>query len=619
MIEKLGGLHPYPIGLATLHGLVEYHAGENFRHVTINAPPETDDLVALGRYQDKVSAFSRRPNTVEVFIEAFSRALAAFFSHAPPGYLVSDEVAAAIAEGAYPGAFMTTIGDAIENPGEAIQTLMFELFGQDVIESGILSELRKQLDRNFEEAKGSKPADRTEGARELASIYLKDTLFEHLFELPVPYALPESARTRTQWILGEPGSGKTTFISAMLLNDLQRVVQGQASVFVMDSQNELVPEIARLAIFGPGGPLHGKLIYLEPDPEYPLALNIFDMHPERMAHLSAKDRMMLERGAVWMVEFFLSSLLKAESSSHQDTFLRYVIPALMAIPDATIFTFKELLEPATSKNGIPPGIAKYGHHFAKLRPDVQQWLSQRLHSTEIAVTRNAIRSRLDGFTADPFFHDMFVHPRNRLDMFDELQRGKVILVNTVRGVLKGGTEPFGRYFIARLLQAMEERQLVRKDARLPVYAYIDEASDYISEEENIEELIDKGRKQKVCLIFANQRLSQIKSLTVRDALARAAIQCRGEPVSEGAPTWTVSIDRRAPMQISVAPVSFSDMPPMDDRHYAAMMNQMRERYYKPRDPVALPAPSDETVDPKRRKRLPKRDEDGDTDDPTAWR
>jgi hypothetical protein len=394
-----------------------------------------------------------------------------------------------------------------------------------------------------------------------------------------PFDIPEENRFRGQWIVGAPGAGKTTFISAMIAEDLKKVARNEASIFVMDSQNELIPDIARLEMFAPGRPLHGKLIYLEPDPDFPLALNIFDTNKALMGTLTSKDRAMLESGAIWMVEFFLSSLVKSEASPHQDTFLNYVIPALLAIPNATIFTFKELLEPAP-KNAPPPGYERYKQHFTSLRQDTQDWLRDRMHSTELAATRSAIRTRLDGFTARGFFHDMFMHPRNKLDLFEELQNGKVILVNTMKGLLKNGTEPFGRYFIARLLQAAEERMFLKRGTRMPVYAYIDEASDYISEEKNIEELINKARKQRVALVIANQMASQIVSLVVRDALGRMGIQCRGEPPANRgeAPDWEISFGKSSPTKVIVPNVNFAKMPRMSDLEFEAMLNDMRYRF-----------------------------------------
>lgn len=61
-------------------------------------------------------------------------------------------------------------------------------------------------------------------------------------------------------------------------------------------------------------------------------------------------------------------------------------------------------------------------------------------------------------------------------------------------------------------------------SRLPTFVYIDECHDYIANEEKIAELIDKARKQRVSFTFAHQRLSNIKSPNVLDALSNVGIR-----------------------------------------------------------------------------------------------
>jgi hypothetical protein len=395
------------------------------------------------------------------------------------------------------------------------------------------------------------------------------------------FEISEDVRFFGQWIIGEPGAGKTTFISTMIAEDLKKVARNEASLFVMDSQNELIPDLARLEIFAPGRPLHGKLTYLEPNPDFPLALNIFDINKKRASSLSSsEERMMYEAAVEWMVDFFLKSLVKSDETSAQETFLAYVIPAVLAIPNATVLTLLELLDPPPSKNAPPPGYEKYKEYFCSLRPRTQKWLKDDMHGDRLKATRDAIRSRLDGFVARGFFADMFSHPENKLDLFNELQSGKVILINTKGALLKKNLEPFGRYFIARLLQAAEERMFIDRGNRFPVYAYIDEASDYVSNEENIEELKNKARKQKVALIIANQMESQIEMPLVRESLGKMAIQCRGEPpLKKGdAPTWHIQLGKQEPVRVSFPDTQFSKMLGMSERDFQAMLGEMRARY-----------------------------------------
>jgi hypothetical protein len=572
--DRVGNYPPY-VGLANfLEVPAALYRGENLHAETLLPPPETTDKVILGRYKDVLNQRLLRlyePKILASLSDPIVESIEALLSELPSTALSTREEIAACADGSLtPPAFFVPIGEMLENPGETVERMILPFYATAVRDQGLFRELREQLDRNVTDAKDVMPSDSKAPAADVVRQYLRGTPLAALFEAQVPFQIPEATRFRHQWIVGDTGAGKTTFISSLLMDDFARVARNEASVFVMDSQNELIPDIARLQIFAPGQPLYGKLVYLEPDPDFPLGLNIFDVDQRRLSQISSKDRMMMESGAMWMVEFFLSSLVKADASPHQDTFLNYLVPALLAIPDATIMTFKDLLEDG--------GYDRHKEHFSGLREDTQRWLANRLHSKEVAVTRNAIRARLDGFTARPIFHDMFAHPRNRFDLFAELQESKVILINTMGGLLKTATQPFGRYFIARLLQAAEERMFLARGNRLPVFAYIDEAADYIAEEQNVEELMSKARKQNVGLIFANQRPSQITSPTVRDALARAAIQCQGTANTKGPPTWTISLDRGNPVKVAVPNVRFQDMLKMTGEQHAALMADMRVRY-----------------------------------------
>jgi hypothetical protein len=410
--------------------------------------------------------------------------------------------------------------------------------------------------------------------------------------VPLPPSFTLDKRFRHQWVLGAHGSGKTTLLSHMILNDLQLVAENKASVFVMDSQNELIPQLAQLRLFAPGQPLEGKLIYLDPEPEFPLALNIFDLDSERLSAARPKDRAILERGAFDMVEFFLSAILKMDVSSHQEVMLKYLVPAVMAVPNATILTLRDLVDDG--------GYQKYVSHFGALDPEVQQWLKSRLHDKEYSVTRTAIKVRIDGFLADSLFRQMFRSPRNRFDLFEAMQSSKVILINTNKALLKGNTEAFGRFFIAKLLQATEERMLLTKGDRLPVFAYIDEATDYIADEKNIAELIDRARKQRVALILAHQREEQIKSPNVFDALRHVGIKCTPYTF----PYWIAQVGSDAPIELKVPPTDFGAMPRMDLKDWALMIQHMHDTFGIE---TAAPVQALQATEP------PQKPDDGDTD------
>lgn len=69
---------------------------------------------------------------------------------------------------------------------------------------------------------------------------------------------------------------------------------------------------------------------------------------------------------------------------------------------------------------------------------------------------------------------MFTHPKSKLDLFTEMNAGKMILISTAKDLLKeNGTEIFGRFFIAMIAQAAQERAVLPVSERLPIFVYID--------------------------------------------------------------------------------------------------------------------------------------------------
>ena len=433
------------------------------------------------------------------------------------------------------------------------------------------SNVQFSINRSYDDAK------KTPTERQL-STFAQTPLYDFALWLAAqstPLPIDNALRFRHQFVVGPTGSGKTTFLSAQINADLDKVARGEASVFVMDSQNELVPNIAKLARFAPGGDLAGKLVYLEPDPDYPLALNIFDFDKTRISKLSGKERVTLMRGAEDMIGFFIQSLVRAETTGFMASIIKPVLRATMLIPNATVFTFRDLLAKG--------GYAKYEAHLKDLSENDRRFITTDMFDSGFTMSLAAMRTRMAAFTSDELFTSMFTHPRNRLDLFRILNEPRVILVNTMGGMLKGATEPFGRFFLAKLLQATEERMFLAKENRLPVFAYIDEAQDYITHDENVPELIEKARKQNVALTLATHSPENFDA-NVRGALEKAGIQARGQT----APTWELSLSGKPPVPVKVPNTDFSHMPRMSDRSYEIMLQAMRNLFSVQATPTSAP-------------------------------
>ena len=417
--------------------------------------------------------------------------------------------------------------DVCANPVEAIERTMATMYDDDIVQAELFAGVRKCFEDNLARASGINPNDaartrtvktpsssKDKSPRELVADFLSGTPFPELFLANVPFPLPEQARFAHQWILAPQGAGKTQAIQFQFLRDLPKVANNEASIIVMDSQGDLIRNIAGLKLFADGEPLEDKLVLIEPDPEHPLALNIFDMGKDRLDQYSVRDKERLTNSTLEMLTYVIGSLSDTEMTPKQQTLFRYVLRACMQIPDATIHTFAELLS----------GTDKYKTHIDMLEGPARLFFETQFHDVQFKQTKQEVAWRLMYLLENPTFERMFANPRSKLDLFTELQSSKVILINTDKDLLKDKrTEMFGRFFIAMLLQSAQERASLQREHRMPVFCYIDECHDYIANDTNITTLLDQARKMNIGLILANQRCAQV-SPTVLDALCNVSIK-----------------------------------------------------------------------------------------------
>lgn len=418
------------------------------------------------------------------------------------------------------------------NVGDLVEQIIDTVIKSDVVEVGLLRDLQERLYENICAASGIQPhadakrpmilAGQSElPPEELVSAYLGGTPFEKLFLTSIPFVIPEQARFEHQWIVAGTGHGKTQTLQSLICRDLKSVADGAASIVVIDSQGDLIKNIAGLKVFAEGQSLEGKLCLIDPtDIEYPVQLNLFSLGMERLDSYSKLDRERLLNSVIELYDFVLAALLGAEMTSKQSVIFRFVTRALLQIPNATVHTLLELMEPG--------GDQKYQEHISKLQGAARSFFANEFNSAQFAETKRQVLRRLYGILENQTFERMFSHPKSKLDLFTEMNSGKVILINAAKDLLKqNGTEVFGRFFIALIAQAAAERATLAPHQRLPTFVYIDECQDYIAKDSNITVILEQARKQKVGLILAHQYLSQLSANILDGLHANTSIKFAG--------------------------------------------------------------------------------------------
>lgn len=468
--------------------------------------------------------FDEFDKTVDLFTTAIARAC----------FFIADASPAPLPHSGGSGITVPTAKlDMIKDIGPVVESVMASCLDDDIFDADLLPRLRERLDRNLILASGGNPTDpkgfaRTpkppsksdiNDRRELVSIYLGGTPLARLFDGAIPFTIPTRTRFEHHHIVAGSGHGKTQTLQYLIANDLPAVESGDASVIVLDSQGDLIRTISQLKCFAPGGPLHDRICIIDPsDVEYPVSLNLFDVGMERLQHYPMLERERLTNSILELYDFVLGSLLSAEMTQKQNVIFRYVTRLMLHIPDATIHTLRELMEPGSEK--------KFAPYIATLTGTARQFFETEFSSREFNDTKKQVLRRLWGILENQTFERMFSHPRSKLDLFSEMNSGKVILINTAKDLLKEtGTEIFGRFFIALIAQAAQERATLPEAKRLPTFVYIDEAADYF--DRNIGLILSQARKQKIGMVLAHQYLGQLDPKLQEAFGANTAIKFAG--------------------------------------------------------------------------------------------
>jgi hypothetical protein len=393
--------------------------------------------------------------------------------------------------------------------------MVMAFFLGEVHELGLFHNIRHQLLENMDVASGlgykrtyqeRYKGDKATSAHEsklqgeaLVKAYLQHTYIENMFEGDIPFTLPLPLRFEHCHILAGTGHGKTQLIQKLILDDLD-VGRG---CMIIDSQGDMIEKISHLDIFNPSqkNSLSDKLIIINPeDVNFPVALNMFALNVER-EKLSELDRQMLINSAVDLYEYMFGALFGAELTSRQGVIFKYVAKLMVEIPNATIHTLRQLLE-----NG-----KAFEKYMNRLEGSAKDFFTTQFFSTSFVSTKKQILSRLWAVLSNQTLENLFSSDTNKVDIFEAMNEGKIVLVNTSKQLLQSeGSQILGRFFIALLSQATIKRATIAENQRKPFMVYIDEAHEYI--DEKIEHMLNQSRKYKVGFTLSHQNLHQLGGL-----------------------------------------------------------------------------------------------------------
>ncbi|MBN8807803.1 MAG: DUF87 domain-containing protein [Sphingomonas sp.] len=351
----------------------------------------------------------------------------------------------------------------------------------------------------------TRPSQVALGDHELIERMFKDTPILEFFRASVPIAWRDSDRFAHTHIIGRTGSGKTTLIEAMVAQDIRSA--NQPSLVIITPHRELVQNLKAYA-----GTIGQRLVVVDPsDEKFPPAINPFhSKRPVRANHV------------IETFNYVLASL-DLELTAKQSTLWNYTVRMLLAMPkargrNATIIDIMQFLQKPASYTDVIDQLPSHDREYFYEAIVPSGGDSGKVAKTTFDATREEIGYRLRNVLFNEAAYDVLSAQETKIDFFDELNRGSVILVDTAKSSIGSASTVFGGMVLALIFQAMLGRD--DHDRRLwrPTFVYVDECANYMSDD--IAEMLTELRKFNCGLVLAHHDLAQA---TKRSAALEAAI------------------------------------------------------------------------------------------------
>jgi type IV secretory pathway TraG/TraD family ATPase VirD4 len=300
-----------------------------------------------------------------------------------------------------------------------------------------------------------------------------------------PFGIKDEDRFLHVYVIGKTGTGKSTLIETMALQDLER---GNGFALI-DPHGDLVARIASRV----SPSQRDRVIYLDAtDPAQPYGYN-------PLRHVS-EDRVALAASGIMDV---FKKMWPDAWGVRMEHILRNVLMALLEQSDATLHDVLRIL----SDNEFRKGVAK------SLRNDtVRTFLLKEFERFSFGYRADGtapIQNKVGAFLADPLLNRILTAPEKDLHIRQIMDRGQVLLVNLAKGHIgEDSSSLLGGLLVTTIGLAAFSRADTPPAERRDFFVYIDEFQSFTTLA--LANMLSELRKYRVGFTVAHQYLHQLE-------------------------------------------------------------------------------------------------------------
>jgi type IV secretory pathway TraG/TraD family ATPase VirD4 len=299
------------------------------------------------------------------------------------------------------------------------------------------------------------------------------------------FGIKDEDRFSHIYIIGKTGTGKSTLIETMAVQDIER----GRGLALIDPHGDLVERVAARI----PASRQSDVIYLNvPDPTQPYGYN-------PLRHVGADHIALAASG---MMEVF-KKLWPEAWGVRMEHILRNVLMALLEQPDATL---KDVLRMFSDK-GYRRAVAR------SLRNEtVRTFLEKEFERFSFGYRADGtapIQNKVGAFLADPLLNRILTAPTHDLHIRQIMDAGQVLLVNLAKGRIgEDSSSLLGALLVTTIGLAAYSRADMPAANRRDFFVYIDEFQSFTTLA--LANMLSELRKYRVGFTIAHQYLHQLE-------------------------------------------------------------------------------------------------------------
>jgi len=298
------------------------------------------------------------------------------------------------------------------------------------------------------------------------------------------FGIHRKDRPRHVYTIGKSGTGKTTLIANMAIEDIRK---GEG-VAVVDPHGDLMQILLQ---YIPKNRINDVCYFNPADPECTYPLNPLEVNNPSQRELVASG----------IVSIF-HKLYGHSWGPRLEYILRNSLLTLTAVPDTTLGDVIRILTDKNYRDKVVDKLedrtlkAFWQKEFAKM--------GERLRAEAISPILNKVGQ----FVTSPLIRQVLAYSKSKVRIEEIMNQGKILLVDLSSGKIgEDNSALLGAMIITQIQLSAMNRVYIPEQERRPFYLFVDEFQNFATRA--FIKILSEARKFKLNLTLANQYMAQL--------------------------------------------------------------------------------------------------------------